>query len=58
MDWIVNNIATIIVAAAVVAVVVVIVLKMRSDKKHGKHSCGGNCAGCSLCQHHDETEQN
>ncbi len=40
--------ADIIVASILIAIVCVILYKMRKDKKAGKHSCGGNCAGCAL----------
>lgn len=50
-EWLITNLATIIVAAAVAVIVILILLKMRKDKKQGKHSCSGNCAGCTLCHH-------
>ncbi len=50
--WIIENIATIIVSLILIAIVALIVVKLVSDKKKGKSSCGGNCslcAGCSSC---------
>ena len=51
LTWLVNNLATIIVGLALLAVVILIVKKLRSDKKKGKYSCGGNCSGCANCQY-------
>lgn len=41
--------ATILLSLVVIAVVVLIVRNMLRDKRAGRSSCGGNCAGCSLC---------
>lgn len=38
--------ATLIVGAAVSAVIFLAVRQLYRDKKNGKSSCGGNCAGC------------
>lgn len=47
MDFIIENIATIIVALVVFAVIGFIVYKMRSDRKQGKSSCGCGCKDCA-----------
>ena len=48
-----------LVILAVLAVLVVLVIrKLRRDKKAGKHSCGGNCAGCAYsCDQRKEERQ-
>ena len=46
--WIIENIATIIVSLILIAIVALIVVKLVSDKKKGKSSCGGNCAHCAM----------
>ena len=46
LQWICENIGTIAVGLVLLAVVVLIVRIMMRDKKQGKSSCGGNCAGC------------
>ena len=48
-----------LVIIAVLAVLVVLVIrKLRRDKKAGKHSCGGNCAGCAFsCEQRKEEKQ-
>ena len=40
--------ADLIVIAILAAAVCGVIYKMRKDKKAGKHSCGGNCAGCAF----------
>ena len=49
LQWISANIGTIVVGLILLAVVVLIVRTMIRDKKQGKSSCGGNCAGCAGC---------
>ncbi len=48
MDFITQNIGTIIVLAVLLAVLFLIVRKMKKDKKEGKTSCGCGCEGCAL----------
>ena len=38
---------SVIVGIIVVAIIAAIVLSMRSDRKKGKHSCGGTCGACN-----------
>ncbi len=49
LQWISANIGTIVVGLILLAVVALIVRGMIRDKKQGKSSCGGNCAGCAGC---------
>ena len=49
LAWLGNNVGTILVTLALAGVAVLIVWNMRKDRKKGKHSCGGNCAHCGLC---------
>ena len=49
LQWICENIGTIAVGLVLLAVVILIVRIMMRDKKQGKSSCGGNCAGCAAC---------
>ena len=42
------SMADLIVIAILAAAVYAVIYKMRKDKKAGKHSCGGNCAGCAF----------
>ena len=49
LQWISENIGTIVVGLVLLAVVILIVRIMMRDKKQGKSSCGGNCAGCAAC---------
>ncbi len=60
VDLIINNIGSIVVGLAVLALLVLLTLKLISDKKKGRSSCGGACTSCpnaGLCHgdcHGDE----
>ena len=49
LQWICENIGTIVVGLILLAVVILVVRIMMRDKKQGKSSCGGNCASCGGC---------
>ena len=49
LQWISANIGTILISLVLLAVVALIIRSMVYDKKQGKSSCGGNCAGCAAC---------
>ena len=49
LQWISANIGTILISLVLLAVVALIIRSMVNDKKQGKSSCGGNCAGCAAC---------
>lgn len=52
MEFLSENIATIIVCILLMAVVLLVISKLRKDKKAGKSACGCKCAGCpnaSVC---------
>lgn len=49
LDFLVQNLGTILVGAVVLAVVVSVLWKMVRDKKQGKSSCSCGCGGCSGC---------
>ena len=49
LQWISANIGTILISLVLLAVVALITRSMMRDKKQGKSSCGGNCAGCAAC---------
>ena len=46
LQWISANIGTILISLVLLAVVALIIRSMMRDKKQGRSSCGGNCAGC------------
>ncbi len=48
-EWLSANLSTIIVASVLAVIVGLIIYSMIKDKKKGKSSCGGNCAGCAGC---------
>lgn len=49
LQWISTNIGTILISLLLLAAVALIIRSMMRDKKRGKSSCGGNCAGCAAC---------
>lgn len=52
INFLMQNIGTIVVMLMVAAVLTLAVLKLYRDKKNGKSSCGCKCAGCpnsSVC---------
>lgn len=46
LNFLANNLPTILVGAAIVALIVFVAVKMFRDKKKGKSSCGCNCTNC------------
>ncbi|MCD8181486.1 MAG: FeoB-associated Cys-rich membrane protein [Firmicutes bacterium] len=48
MDWIINNLATVVVGMILLAAVITAVCKLIKDRKHG--GCGNGCSGCSACR--------
>lgn len=54
MDWILNNISTIIVSSIILGMVILIIRNLRKKKS----VCGGSCGGCGLtdvCHTHKNT---
>ena len=47
--WLTSHIADIVIIAVIAASVFFVVRGMIRDKKAGKSSCGGSCAGCGAC---------
>lgn len=48
LDFIVDNLGTILITVVLVTILAAIVVKLVRDKRKGKSSCGGNCARCAL----------
>lgn len=48
LNWLSQNLPTILVALVVLAVCTLIVVKMIRDKKKGKSSCGCGCSACAM----------
>lgn len=46
MNFIINNIGTIIIGLMVFALIAGVVVKLVKDKKKGKTSCGCGCSNC------------
>ena len=47
-EWIGKNIGTILIAAVLAALVALIIVKLVSDRKKGRSSCGCGCEACAL----------
>lgn len=47
IDFLIDNLGTVIVGLIVLAAIILIVAKMIKDKKHGKSSCGCGCEHCA-----------
>ena len=50
LDWITENLSTIVVSLILMLVVAGIIRKLVRDKKKGKSSCGCNCAHCAMAE--------
>ncbi len=48
LNWLIQNIATIIISLVLAVICALIILKMRKDKKEGKTSCGCGCENCAM----------
>lgn len=48
LEFLQNNLGTILVALALVGISLAIIIKAIKNKKQGKSSCGCNCSGCSM----------
>ena len=49
LAWLSANLVNIALILVIALVVVLLIRGMIRDKKAGKSSCGGNCAGCGVC---------
>lgn len=58
LEFISNNIGTAIVVIILILIVGAIIRTLIQDKKKGKSSCGGHCAGCANSQYcHSQTQK-
>ena len=48
MNFMTENISTILVSLVLLAVVSLVIRKMLKDKKRGVTSCGTSCNGCAM----------
>ena len=48
LSYIFDNAGTIAVSLILLVLVVLAIRKIASDRRAGKHSCGGNCGGCPM----------
>ncbi len=50
LNWITDNLSTIIISLVLILIVAAIIRKLVRDKKKGKSSCGCNCAHCAMAE--------
>jgi hypothetical protein len=48
MDWMIENISTILVTLILIGLITLVIRKMFNDKKKGITSCGTSCNGCAM----------
>ncbi len=48
LEWLANNLATIIICAILIGIVAAIIVHMVKNKKHGKSACGCGCSSCPM----------
>lgn len=48
LDFILNNIANILISLGLLLIAAAIIMKLVKDKKKGKSSCGCGCAHCAM----------
>lgn len=48
MKWLICHWGTMLVCLLILLAVTAVVYVLRRDKKQGKSSCGGGCAGCAM----------
>lgn len=48
MEFLINNLGTILIAAAVIAILAAVIVNMVRKKKRGESSCGCGCSGCAM----------
>lgn len=48
LQWLQENLATILVCAVLAMIVALIIRDLLKQKKQGKSSCGCNCASCAM----------
>ena len=49
--WLTQNIGTILICAVLIAFFALLIWSLVRDKKKGKSSCCGGCAGCAMAGH-------
>ena len=49
INWLLANLATVVLSLVLLLIVFLVVRGMIRDKRSGKSSCGCGCEGCSGC---------
>ena len=48
LNWLAQNYGTILICAIIIAIFALLIVSLIRDKKAGRSSCGGSCAGCAM----------
>ena len=48
IQWLMENLATILVSAVLILLVLAVVRRMMKNKAEGRSSCGCGCGGCAM----------
>lgn len=48
MEWLLQRLPTILICLGLAVLVAAIIIHLVREKKRGKSSCGGCCAGCPM----------
>lgn len=48
IDFIVNNLSTILISVFLIAIIAAVIVLLVKDKKHGKSTCGCGCKNCAM----------
>ena len=48
LEWLTENLGTIVVSLILICIVTAIIVKTVKDKKQGKSSCGCGCEHCAM----------
>ncbi len=50
LQWLTENLATVLVSAALLGILGLVIFIMLRNKKQGKKSCGCGCKGCAFSE--------
>ena len=48
LEWLINNMASLLIIVVLAVIIAAIIIKMISDKKSGKSGCGCGCEHCAM----------
>ena len=48
MQWLSENLGTLLIGGGLLALVILIIARLRADRRQGRNSCGAHCATCPM----------